>query len=77
MKLNIYHFFAKEIQNLGHVLSTTGIRPLPSITAAINLMKPPKNAKQVRAFLLSCLLLLQVHQEFCSDSKTSHSPYSP
>ena len=50
MKLSKYYFFAKEIQYLGHVLSTTGVKPLPSRTAAIKMMKPPKNAKQVRAF---------------------------
>ena len=42
---------SKEIQYLGHVLGTTGIKPLPSKTAAIKLMKSKKNAKQVRAFL--------------------------
>ena len=51
MKLSKCHFFTKEIQYLGHVLSTTGIKLLPSKTAAIKLMNPPKNAKQVRAFL--------------------------
>ena len=51
MKLTKCHFFAKEIQCLGHVLSTTGIKPLLSKTEAINLMRPPKNAKQVTAFL--------------------------
>ena len=42
MKLSKCHFFAKEIQYLGHVLSTTGIKPIPSKTAAIKLMDPPK-----------------------------------
>ena len=42
MKLSKCHFFAKEIQYFGHVLSTTGINPLPSKMAAIELMKPPK-----------------------------------
>ena len=51
MKLSKCHLFAKEIQHLGHVLSTTGIKPLPSKTAAIKLMKHLKNAKQVRPFL--------------------------
>ena len=51
MELSMFHFFAKEIQYFGHVLSTTGIKPLPSKTTAIKLMKPVKNAKQVRAFL--------------------------
>ena len=36
---------------MGYVLSTTGIKPLPSKTAATKLMNPPKNAKQVGAFL--------------------------
>ena len=53
-KLSRCHFFAKEIQHLGHVLHTTGIKPLPSKTVAIKQTKPPKNAKQVRAFL--CLV---------------------
>ena len=51
MKLCKCHFFTKEIQYLGHVLSTTGIKPLPSKTAAIKLINPPKNANFVRAFL--------------------------
>ena len=51
MKLSKCHFFTKEIQYLGHVLSTTCAKPLPLRTAAIKLMKPQKNAKQVRAFL--------------------------
>ena len=44
MKLSKCHFLTKEIQYLGHFLSTTGIKPLPYKTAAIKLMKPLKNA---------------------------------
>ena len=51
MKLSKWHFFTKEMQYLGHILSTTGIRLLPSKTQAINNMHPPKTAKQVCAFL--------------------------
>ena len=51
MKLNKCHFFAKEIQYLGHILSITGIRPMPSKTQAIKNMQPPKTAKQVCPFL--------------------------
>ena len=51
MKLRQCHFFAKEIQYLGHVLSSTGVKSLPSKTAAIKLMNPPKNDQQERAFL--------------------------
>ena len=51
MKFSQCYFFAKEKQYWGHALSTTGIKLLPSKMAAIKLMKPLKNAKQVRAFL--------------------------
>ena len=44
-------FFLKEIQYLGHILSATGIQPLPSKTHAIQKMNPPTTPKQVRAFL--------------------------
>ena len=51
MKKSKCSFFSKEIQYLGHILSATGIRPLPSKTHAIKNMKPPVTPKQVRAFL--------------------------
>ena len=43
--------FMKEIQYLGHILSTKGIKPLPSKTKAIQNRHPPKMPKQVHAFL--------------------------
>ena len=45
------HFFTKEIQYLRHIHSTTGIRPLPPKSHAINNMHPSKTAKQVCTFL--------------------------
>ena len=51
MKKSKCNFFSKEIQYLGHILSATGIRPLPSKTHAIQHMNPPTMPKQVRAFL--------------------------
>ena len=51
MKLNKCHFFTKEIQYLGHILSTKGIQPLPPKTQVIQNMHPPKTLKQVCAFL--------------------------
>ena len=51
MKLSKCHFFTKEIQYLGHILSTKGIRPLPSKMQAIKNMHPPKMPKEVHAFL--------------------------
>ena len=51
MKLSKCHFFTTEIQYLRHILSTKGIRPLPSKTQVINNMHPPKTAKKVCTFL--------------------------
>ena len=51
MKLSKCHFFTKEIQYLRHILSSKGIRPLPSKPQAINNMHPPKTATEVCAFL--------------------------
>ena len=51
MKLSKCHFFSKEIQYLGHILSTKGICPLPSKTQAIQKMYPPTTPKQIFAFL--------------------------
>ena len=51
IKVSKCHFFTKEIQYLGHILSTKGIQPLPSKTQAIKNMHPPKMSKQVHAFL--------------------------
>ena len=51
MKKSKCSFFSKEIQYLGHILSATGTRPLPSKTHAIQCMNPPTMPKQVRAFL--------------------------
>ena len=51
MKKSKCNFFSKEMQYLGHILSATGIRPLPSKTHAIQHMNPPMTPKQVRDFL--------------------------
>ena len=47
MKLSKCHFFSKEIQYLGHILSTKGIQLIPSKTQAIQQMQPPTTPKQV------------------------------
>ena len=51
MKLSKCHFFTKEIQYLGHILSKKGIKPLSSKTQAIKDMHLPKVPKQICAFL--------------------------
>ena len=51
MKLSKCHFFTQEIQYLGHILGTEGIKPVPAKTEAIRAMHLPVNLKQVCAFL--------------------------
>ena len=51
MKKSKCNFFSKGIQYLGHIISATGIRPLPSKIHAIQHMQPPTTTKQVQAFL--------------------------
>ena len=51
MKLSKCHFFSKEIQYLGHILSTKGIHPLPSKTQAIQKVHTSTTPKQVCTFL--------------------------
>ena len=47
IKMSKCNFFSKEIQYLGHILSTTGIHPLPSKTQAIQHMQPHTTPKEV------------------------------
>ena len=51
MKLSKCHFFAKEMQYLGHILGIEGIKPVPAKTEAIKAMHPPVNPIQVCTFL--------------------------
>ena len=51
MKKSKCSFFSKEIQYMGHILSATGIWPLPAKTHTIQHMQQPTTPKQVRAFL--------------------------
>ena len=51
VKFSKCYVFTKEIQYLGHILSTKGIQPLPSKAQATQTMHPPKMPRQVHAFL--------------------------
>ena len=78
MKFSKCHFFIKEIQYLGHILSTKGIQPLPSKTQAIQNMHPPKMPKQVHAFLGLVGYYRQFIKSFAKIAKplmTLTSPY--
>ena len=65
MRLSKCHFFSKEIQYLGQILSTKDIRPLPSKMQAIQRMHPPTTPKQVCAFLS---LLQKIYQKLHENS---------
>ena len=51
MKLSKCHFFTKQIQYLGHILSIKGIKPLSLKTQAIKNIHLPETPNQVCAFL--------------------------
>ena len=72
MKKSKCSFFSKEIQYLGHILSATGIWPLPSKTHAIQHMNPPTTPKQVRAFLGLVGYYRKFIKDLCKNSKTTH-----
>ena len=72
MKKSKCSFFSKEIQYLGHILSATGIQPLPSKTHAIQHMNPPTTPKQVRAFLGLVGYYRKFIKGFAKNSKTAH-----
>ena len=45
MMLSKYHFSTKETKYLGHFLSITGIKPLPTKTEAIRVMQATKECQ--------------------------------
>ena len=53
MKISKCHLFAKEIQYLCHVLSTSGIKPLPPKRPVIKLMKKELNKYEHSLALLA------------------------
>ena len=75
MKKSKCSFFLKEIQYLGHILSATGIQPLPSKTHAIQNMKPPTTPKAGQSFPWISRILQEIHKRICQNSKTTHSAH--
>ena len=51
LKLEKCCFFKKHIQNLGHLISSEGIQPLPEKLESISKTPTPKNPKEVKQFL--------------------------
>ena len=72
MTLSKWHFFTKEIQYLGHILSTKHIHPLPSKTQAIQKMHPPTTPKQVCTFLG----LVGYYRKFIKDFTKIAKPFT-
>ena len=79
MKLSKCHLFTNKIQYLRHILSTTGIRPLPSKTQAKNNMHPPTIAQQACTFLGLVIYYRKFIKNFAKMAKpltTLNSPES-
>jgi len=53
LKINIEkcHFFQKEVELLGHLLTVDGLKPVPTKVEVIKRWLPPKNITDVRSFL--------------------------
>ena len=69
MKLSKCHFFAKEIQYLGHILGVEGIKPVPAKTEAIKAMHPPVKPETGPHFPRTSGMLQKIHQNFAKIAK--------
>ena len=68
-KLSKCHFFKKEVDYLGHVISEDGIKVNPKKISAVSDWEPPKNVKQIQSFLGFC----NYYRKFVKDfSKIAH-----
>ena len=47
------HFIKQEVEVLGHILSTEGIKPVPEKVDVISKWELPKNITQLRSFLVA------------------------
>ena len=68
MKLSKCHFFTKEIQHLGYIFSTKGIRPLPSKIQAIKTCIHWKQPNKYVHFL-DLSDIIEIYQEPCQDGQ--------
>ena len=53
-KLSKCHFFQKEVEYLGHIISEEGIKVNPKKVSAVLDWESPKNVKQIQSFLGFC-----------------------
>ena len=51
LKMSKCQFFKKQVNYLGHVISSSGVRPDPSNISKVSAWSRPKNATQIRSFI--------------------------
>ena len=68
MKKSKCSFFSKEIQYLGHILSATGIRPLPAKTSHHKTHATTNNTQTSQNLPWFSGILQKIHQGICKDS---------
>lgn len=70
LRLSKCAFFRKEMNFLGYILDSTGIKPDPERTQAILDYTPPRNVKELQRFLG----LANFDRSFCPDFSSLSSP---
>ena len=76
MKMSKCNFFSKEIWYLGHILSATGIQPLPSKTHAIQHMQPPTMPKTSLSFSWVSWILQEVHKRIFQNCQATNNAHT-
>ena len=70
MKMSKCNFFSKEIQYFGHILSATGIQPLPSKTHATT-----NHAQTGWRFSWVSGILQEVHKGICQNCQATNNAH--
>lgn len=65
-------FFSEEVQFLGHLISSKGVRPIPARLEAISLIKLPKTVTNLRSFLGT----VNFYHRFIPDASSLLAPLS-
>ena len=76
MKMSKCNFYSKEIQYLGHIVSATGIQPLPSKTYAIEHMQPPTTPQTSLSLSWVSWIQQEVHTRICQNCQATNNAHS-